>query len=325
MARDLVAAGASVRGFDPAGGEIAGVERAADARAAVTGSDVVLSLTAASVAVEAAGDAAGGLRAGQVYADLNASGAALKRAVAERIEPTGASFADVALMGVGPARGTAHAGAGLRAREREAFAARLRRSACRSRSWATSPGRPRRASCCAACFMKGLAAASVESLRAARAAGCEDVDARARSRPCSPARTPRCSSAWSPAARATRRAASPRSRDARELLGELGVEPRVTAAAGGWLAQLEQEGSDVADEDLTPTARGRELVRGAYRHARAHRARHRRADHRRRRPGAPLPGARARGLPAEVALHLDRRARPRRQRASSRGSRSSVP
>jgi hypothetical protein len=31
-------------------------------------------------------------------------------------------------------------------------------------------------------------------------------------------------------------------RDARELLAELGVEPRVTEAAGGWLAQLEQEG-----------------------------------------------------------------------------------
>jgi hypothetical protein len=29
--------------------------------------------------------------------------------------------------------------------------------------------------------------------------------------------------------------------DARELLAELGVEPRVTVAAGGWLAQLERE------------------------------------------------------------------------------------
>ena len=36
LAGDLVAAGASVRGFDPAGGEdVAGVRRAADVRAAV--------------------------------------------------------------------------------------------------------------------------------------------------------------------------------------------------------------------------------------------------------------------------------------------------
>jgi Domain of unknown function (DUF1932) len=39
---------------------------------------------------------------------------------------------------------------------------------------------------------------------------------------------------------ATRRIAEVR--DARELLAELGIEPRVTAAAAGWLAQLEQEG-----------------------------------------------------------------------------------
>ena len=106
LARDLVAAGASVRGFDPVNaGEIAGLDRARDGRAAVDGSDVVLSVTAASAALEAAGAAAGGLREGQVYADLNASGAALKRAVAEVVAPTGAGFADVALMGVVPRDG----------------------------------------------------------------------------------------------------------------------------------------------------------------------------------------------------------------------------
>jgi hypothetical protein len=35
-------------------------------------------------------------------------------------------------------------------------------------------------------------------------------------------------------------------RDARELLAELGVEPRITEAAGGWLAQLERERHDAA-------------------------------------------------------------------------------
>ena len=78
IAGDLVAAGVSVRGFDPAAGDApAGVELAADAHAAATGSDVVLSVNAATVAVEVAQSAAGGLGPGQVYADLNTAGAAL--------------------------------------------------------------------------------------------------------------------------------------------------------------------------------------------------------------------------------------------------------
>src|SRR4051794_15841604 len=84
IAGDLVAAGAGVRGFDPAVGKAPrGVKVVGDARTAAEGSDVVLSLNAASVAVDVAGSAAAGLRPGQVYADLNAAGAALKRAVAD--------------------------------------------------------------------------------------------------------------------------------------------------------------------------------------------------------------------------------------------------
>jgi hypothetical protein len=72
IAGDLVAAGASVRGFDPAGdGAPQGVHLAADARTAVAGTDLVLSVNAAAAAVQAAGSAAGGLRPGHVYADLN--------------------------------------------------------------------------------------------------------------------------------------------------------------------------------------------------------------------------------------------------------------
>ena len=126
LAGDLVAAGVFVRGFDPAAGhDVPGVHRAADARAAVDGSDVVLSVTAASAALEAAGGAAGGLRHGQVYADLNASGAALKRAVAEVVAPTGAQFADVALMGIVPRDGL-RTPALVSGPGAEAFAERLR-------------------------------------------------------------------------------------------------------------------------------------------------------------------------------------------------------
>ena len=240
IAGELVAAGVSVRGFDPiAGDDIAGVERAADARAAVDGSDVVLSVTAASAALAAAGDAAGGLREGQVYADLNASGAALKRAVAEVVAPTGAQFADVALMGVVPRDGlrtpalVSGPGAG-------AFARHLRPLGMPVEVLDEDPGTAAARKLLRSVFMKGLAASCLESLRAARAAGCEDwmrEEIQAVLAGADAALPERL--VTGSARHATRRIGEVA--DARELLAELGVEPRVTVAAGGWLAQLESE------------------------------------------------------------------------------------
>ena len=242
FARDLVAAGVSVRGFDPAGGDdLAGVQRAADARAAVDGSDVVLSVTAASAAIEAAGSASDGLRAGQVYADLNASGAALKRAVAEVVAPTGAQFADVALMGVVPRDGLRTpalvSGPGARA-----FAERLGPLGMPVEVLGEEPGAAAARKLLRSVFMKGLAASCLESLRAARAAGCEEwmrgeiVGVLERGDEELLERL--VSGSARHAARRIDEVA-----DAGELLAELGIEPRVTQAAGGWLAQLEREGN----------------------------------------------------------------------------------
>jgi 3-hydroxyisobutyrate dehydrogenase-like beta-hydroxyacid dehydrogenase len=241
IAGGLVAAGASVRGFDPAGGDdVAGVQRAADARAAVAGSDVVLSVTAASAALEAAGGAAGALRAGQVYADLNSAGAALKRAVAEVVAPTGAQFADVALMGVVPRDGLSTpalaSGPGARA-----FAQCLGPLGMPVEVLGDEPGAAATRKLLRSVFMKGLAASCLESLSAARAADCEDwmrAEIEAVLTGADAALLERLVAGS--ARHATRRIGEVR--DARELLTELGVEPRVTAAAGGWLAQLEREG-----------------------------------------------------------------------------------
>jgi len=242
LAGDLVAAGASVRGFDPAGGEdVGGVERAADACAAVSGSDVVLSLTAASAALQAAGAAAGGLRAGQVYADLNASDAALKRAVAAVIAPTGAQFADVALMGVVPRDGL-RTPALVSGPGAQAFAERLGPLGMPVEVLGEEPGAAATRKLLRSVFMKGLAASCLESLRAARAAGCEEwmrAEIEAALTGADAALLERL--VTGSARHATRRIGEVA--DARELLGQLGVEPRVTVAAGGWLAQLEQEGS----------------------------------------------------------------------------------
>ena len=241
IASDLVAAGAVVRGYDPArprGPE--GVELAEDACAAAAGTDVVLSVNAASAAVDVAGSAAGALAPGQVYADLNSAGAKLKRAVADVVAPTGAAFADVALMAPVPGNGlrtpalVSGPGAG-------AFADRLGPLGMPVEVLGDEPGQAAARKLLRSVFMKGLAAAAIESLRAAEAAGCETwlhdeiasaltaADAALLDRLLSGSRR-----------HAARRVGE--MRDARELLEELGIEPRVTAAAHGWLSQLLAEG-----------------------------------------------------------------------------------
>jgi 3-hydroxyisobutyrate dehydrogenase-like beta-hydroxyacid dehydrogenase len=240
FARDLVAAGASVRGFDPAGGgDLAGVQRAADARAAVENSDLVLSVTAAAAALDAAREAAGVLREGQLYADLNASGAALKRAVADVVAPTGARFADVALMGVVPRDGL-RTPALVSGPGAQAFAAYLGPLGMPVEVLDGEPGAAAARKLLRSVFMKGLAASCLESLRAARAAGCEDWMREEIETVLTGADAALLERLVAGSARhATRRIGEVA--DARELLAELGVEPRVTVAAGGWLTQLEGE------------------------------------------------------------------------------------
>jgi 3-hydroxyisobutyrate dehydrogenase-like beta-hydroxyacid dehydrogenase len=240
IAGDLVAAGASVRGFDPARPDVPeGVQPADDAHAAVAGTDVVLSVNAATAAVEAAGSAASALGAGQVYADLNASAASVKRAVAELIAPTGAAFADVALMDVVPGHGlrTPALVSGPGADE---FARRLRPLGMPMEVLGAEPGAAATRKLLRSVFMKGLAAACLESTHAARAAGCEDWMREEIAGVLTKADGALLERLLTGSARHAGRRLH-EVHDARELLTELGVEPRVSAAAEGWLAQLEGE------------------------------------------------------------------------------------
>jgi 3-hydroxyisobutyrate dehydrogenase-like beta-hydroxyacid dehydrogenase len=155
------------------------------------------------------------------------------------VAPTGAQFADVALMGVVPRDGLRTpalvSGPGARA-----FAARLGPLGMPVEVLGDEPGAAATRKLLRSVFMKGLAASCLESLRAARAAGCEDwmreeiVGVLERGDEALLERLVTGS-----AQHATRRIAEVA--DARELLAELGVEPRVTGAAGGWLAELEGE------------------------------------------------------------------------------------
>lgn len=170
LAGDLVAAGAEVRGYDPVAPPPEGVVAAAGAAEAVLGCSVVLSVATAAAARRAADDALPGLAQGAVYADLNTAAPALKRELAGLVSAAGAGFADVALLGPVPARGLATpalaAGPGARS-----FAEQLGTLGMPVEVVSGEPGDAAALKLLRSVFMKGLAAAALESLDAAAAAG----------------------------------------------------------------------------------------------------------------------------------------------------------
>ncbi|HVS84087.1 MAG TPA: DUF1932 domain-containing protein [Gaiellaceae bacterium] len=170
IAADLVAAGAEVSGWDPARPSVAGVRLAGSAPEAVAEADVVLSLNAQSAAVSAAESVAAALPRGSLYADLNTTSATVKRAVAEVVP---VPFADVALLAPVPGNGLATpsfaSGPGA-----ERYAELMTPLGARVEIVGAEPGDAAARKLLRSVFTKGLAAAVVESLAAARAAGCED-------------------------------------------------------------------------------------------------------------------------------------------------------
>jgi 3-hydroxyisobutyrate dehydrogenase-like beta-hydroxyacid dehydrogenase len=102
FARDLRAADAVVRGYDPL--PETGPD-AASAREAAEGADLVLSANSAADAVDAARSVLDVIGADCVFADVNTAAPALKRELASLVSPTGAAFADVALMSPVPGNG----------------------------------------------------------------------------------------------------------------------------------------------------------------------------------------------------------------------------
>jgi len=239
LAADLAAAGVDVRGHDPA---VAGSEP--DAAAAVSGSDVVLSVNAAKAAVAAATAALPALRTGTVYADLNTAAPELKRELAALVAGTGARFADVALLGPVPARGLATralaSGDGA-----EAFAAAFRPLGMEVEVVSDRPGDAAAMKLLRSVFMKGLAAAAVESHRAAEAAGrAEWLDEEIAAVIGRPLLDRLLEGSRTHAARRVDEMEA-----ARDLLLELGVEPRVATASLDLLADLVAAGGDTVAGD----------------------------------------------------------------------------
>jgi 3-hydroxyisobutyrate dehydrogenase-like beta-hydroxyacid dehydrogenase len=172
IARDLAAAGAVVRGYDPAVPAPAGIVDTSGEAAAATGADLVLSVNSAHAAIEALTAGAGGVSDGAVWADLNTASPGLKRELDSAARQRGIRFADVAIMAPVPGRGlrTPMLASGAGAADVADILGPL------GASIEVLPGEPGLAASkklLRSVFFKGLAAAVVEALEAARAAGHE--------------------------------------------------------------------------------------------------------------------------------------------------------
>ncbi len=233
LADDLAAAGCTVRGWDPAGTR-EGIVSASSAPSAVRGADVVLSVNSAAVALDAAQSVAASLAADAVFADLNTSSPALKRELATAVPGL---FADVALMGAVPVSGlgTPALASGTGG---ERFAELFRPLGMPVEVVGAFPGDAAGLKLLRSVFLKGIAAAAIESLEAARAAGAEE---RVRADLASVIGEPLLERLLSGSrAHAARRVDEMRA--AAAYLEELGVDPRIASAAAEWLEQLREEG-----------------------------------------------------------------------------------
>jgi 3-hydroxyisobutyrate dehydrogenase-like beta-hydroxyacid dehydrogenase len=234
IASGLAAAGCVVAGWDPRVEALAaGVERTDTPAEAVSGAELVVSLTTAAHAVEAARSVASALTAGQIYADLNTTAPAVKREVAAIIGDTGATFADVALLGPVPTRGvgTPALASGESA---ERFAELIRPFGMPVEVVGSEPGDAAGLKLLRSVFMKGLAAAVLESVEAAKIRGAEGW---LRGEIAEVVGEPLLERLLSGSATHAERRLD-EMEAAAAYLQELGVEPRVSRAAAAWLRSL---------------------------------------------------------------------------------------
>jgi 3-hydroxyisobutyrate dehydrogenase-like beta-hydroxyacid dehydrogenase len=230
IAADLAASGVDVRGWDPAHPR-EGVTGASDA---ARDADVVISINAAAVALDSARSVAGVLRPDALYADLNTGAPRLKRELA-LVLPV--EFVDVALVGMVPSQGLATpalaSGAGA-----ERFAELFRPLGMPVDVVGPEPGDAAGLKLLRSVFMKGVAAAAIESLEAARRAGAEG---RVRDDIVAVLGEPLLERFLEGSrAHAVRRTEEMRA--AADYLTELGVPPFVSTAAASWLERLDDSG-----------------------------------------------------------------------------------
>ncbi|HEY6790348.1 MAG TPA: NAD(P)-binding domain-containing protein [Trebonia sp.] len=175
IARDLIAAGAMVRGYDPkaARGEVAvpdGVVAADSEAAAVAGCALVLSVNSAKAAVPAFEAAIPALRPGAIWADLNTASPGTKQQLAAIGERHGIPVTDIAMMAPVPGNGlkVSMLASGAAA---ATVAAQLTRLGANVEVLDGQAGLAATRKLLRSVFYKGMTASIVEALDAARAAG----------------------------------------------------------------------------------------------------------------------------------------------------------
>jgi 3-hydroxyisobutyrate dehydrogenase-like beta-hydroxyacid dehydrogenase len=173
IARDLVAAGAAVRGFDPRVPAPAGVTAAGSDAEAVTGAELVLSVNSADEAVAAFTASIDALAPETIWADLNTASPSVKQRLAELGRERAIPVADIAMMAPVPGNGLRvpmlASGDGA-----ERVAAALRGYGAAIEVLDGPAGLAATRKLLRSVFYKGMSASIVEALEAARAAGLED-------------------------------------------------------------------------------------------------------------------------------------------------------
>jgi 3-hydroxyisobutyrate dehydrogenase-like beta-hydroxyacid dehydrogenase len=172
IARDLVAAGADVRGYDPKAITVPGVQPRGSEAEAVADADLVLSVNSSHDAMTALENALPALRPGTVWADLNTASPGLKAALAEKAGEA-VPVVDVALMSPVPGKGvrTPMLVSGPAA---DRYAGTMTAFGAQVTVQAGPVGEAISRKLLRSVFYKGLAAAVVEAVTAAEAAGCGD-------------------------------------------------------------------------------------------------------------------------------------------------------
>ena len=241
LAADLAAADVEVRGYDPdPDRDVPSISMAPDAASAAVGSDVVLSVNSARAALDAAAEVLPVLQAPTIYADLNTAPPGLKRELAALVAGIGVPFADVALLGPIPQHGlrapVLASGAGA-----VAFAELFEPLGMAVEVLSERAGDAAALKLVRSVFMKGLAAAVVESMQAAEIAGHADWLAKEIAGMIGQPFLER-------ALQGSRKHAARRVDEleaACDLLVELGVEPRIASASAAQLAELTADGREV--------------------------------------------------------------------------------
>ena len=171
FAAGMAAGGAGVRGFDPAGvATPPGVDRRASAAEAVTGADVVIALTPAAQALDAARSAAGHAGSGAFYADFATGDPALKLQIAKLAREHGLRCIDGAIMNPVPLAGVATP-VDVAGDDPQEFVRLLGPLGLRLTAVSTEPGVAATRKLLRSVLVKGLSALVIESMRAAETAG----------------------------------------------------------------------------------------------------------------------------------------------------------